>query len=261
MNLKFNNSEGDMVLSKNFILSISSYKRRVGMQKRYGKDGAVPTGDQMVDSRDLSLAYQPVSDNDTDYLDAVNEIIGFFRTDLTPFYLIDIDNNKRTEIILKSATDEADAEGLEYRVGKNKLEFEMVDGHWEDEDETVVYSPTGGLADGDSIIINIPSYVECYPIIKISPTETNTDFTIRNLLTGAAFVLGSASFVVGTEFIIDSQLGTIYLDDGTTMTEMSSALADGSGFIKLIPGNNEIQYSSAFGEVDVEISYRERYAI
>jgi phage-related protein len=250
-----------MALSKNFKLSISSYKRRVGMQKRYGNDGAVPTGDQKVDSRDLTLSYEPTSENDTNYLNTVNQIIGFFRTDLTPFYLVDTDNNKRTEIVLKSATDEADSEGLEYRIGKNKLEFEMVDGHWEDEDETIVYSPTGGLADGDSITINIPSYVECYPVIEIIPYETNTDFTIRNILTGAAFVLGSSSFVVGTKFIVNSKTGTIYLDDGTTQTEMSSALADGSGFIKLIPGDNEIQYSSAFGAVDIEITYRERYAI
>jgi phage-related protein len=162
---------------------------------------------------------------------------------------------------LNSATDDAEKEGLEWRIGKNNLKFEMLDAFWEDNTETIIYSPTGGMANGDSLIIDNDSYIECYPIIRITPYEINSDFTIRNITTGAAFIIGSGSFVPGSEFIIDSQKGTIYLESSGSQIEMSSALADGSGFIKLIPGENEIQYSSVFGEVDIEIEYRRRYVV
>lgn len=261
MRLKLVNSESEYILSKNFIPTISAYKRRTGVQKRYGKDGGVPTGDQMADTRDITLQYQPVADDDSTYIDTVNEIIGFFRQDLAPFYLVDTDNDRRTEIILNSATDEAQTEGLEYRIGKNNLKFEMLDAFWEDNTENVISSPTGGLASGDILTIDNDSYIECYPIITITPYEINTDLTIRNITTGAAFILGSNSFVPGSQFIINSQTGEITLELSGSSIEMSSALADGSGFIKLIPGENQLQYSSVFGDVDIEVAFRRRFAV
>lgn len=260
MNLKFINSETEMELSKNFIMSLDPYKRRLGIQKRYGKDGGVKTGDQMVDSRDLTLEYQPIAEDDITYRQIINSIIGFFNINLHPFYIVDTDNFLRAEIALKSASNEADTEGLEYRIGKNKLEFEMLDGHWEDEDETIDYSETGGMATSENITIDNDSDVDCYPIFRIVPYESNPEFTIRNLTTAASFTLGSTAFVPGTEFIIDAQLGTIYLSVASSQIELSSALADGSGFIKFIPGNNQLEYSSLYGLVDIEIEYRKRYA-
>lgn len=262
MNLKFVDSLGnEYALSKNFKISISAYKRRTGVQKRYGKDGGVATGDQMADSRDISFQYEPVRQTDTTYIDSINELIGFFRMDRAPFYLVDTETNRRTEIVLKQATDEPSVEGTERRIGKNKIDFEMIDAFWEDNDEISFSSPTGGMATGDSLTIDNTSYIECYPVITITPYETNTDFTIRNAVTGAAVTLGSNAFVPGTSFEIDSQSGTIYLITSSSRMEMSSALADGSGFIKLVPGENEIQYTSVFGDVDIEISYRRRYAV
>lgn len=261
MRLKLVNAESEYILSRNFIPTISAYKRRTGVQKRYGKDGGVATGDQMADSRDITLQYQPVADDDLTYIDTVNEIIGFFRQDLAPFYLVDTDNDRRTEIILNSATDDPDKEGLEYRVGKNTLKLEMLDAFWEDNTENVVSSPTGGLVSGDILTVDNDSYIECYPVITITPYEINTDFTIRNITTGAAFILGSNSFVPGSQFVVDSQTGEITLELSGSSIEMSSALADGSGFIKLVPGENQIQYSSVFGEVDVEVTFRRRYAV
>jgi len=256
MNLKFVNSESEMELSKNFIMQIEGYKRRVNTQDRYGKDGAVPTGDQMVDSRKISFSYQPVAETDEDYLEITNDIVGFFNLSLSPFYLVDTDTSRRCEIVLLEVEDEAKTDGLERRIGKNKLEVEMLDGHWEDEDATTISSETGGLATGENISINNSADVDCFPVITIDAYQSNTNFTIKNLTTGAFFTLGSNSFVPGVSFVVNSQVGTIYL----STVELSSALASGSGFIKLIPGINQIEYSSVFGNVDLEIEYRKRYA-
>jgi len=260
MILKFKNANTEMTLAKNFIMSIGGYERRVNTQDRYGKDGGVITGDQMVDSRKISFSFNPVEDNDTSYLSVVNDIIGFFNISLSPFYLIDTETSRRCEIVLKSVDDEAQTEGLERRIGKNKLQFEMLDGHWEDEDANCEYSDTGGMSSGDTLDVDNDSDIDCYPIISISPNCCNSNFTLKNLTTGALITLGSNSCVPGTTFEIDSQDGTIYLVVGTTKVEFSSALADGSGFIKLVPGVNEIEYTSAYGDVDLEVEYRRRYA-
>lgn len=264
MNLKLTNTnpltgENEYILGRKFIPEFGDYKRRNSIQKRYGKDGGVIIGDQRADTRDIKLSHAPAFQTDSEYLSYVNEIIGFFNPDYAPFYLVDTDNNRRCEVVLNSASDEADTEGLEFRVGKDKLALEMMDAHWEDLEEIVEASPTGGLADGETMIITNNSYFDAYPVITISPAAINTDFTIKNNTTGAQFTLGSSSFVPGAEFEIDCKNGTIYLTVGGARTEMSSALADGGGFIKLTPGENEIQYNSVFGACDIEISYRRRY--
>lgn len=259
MNLKFQNKNADYILIRNFIASIAAYKRRTSVQKRYGKDGGVINGDQMADTRDITVTYTPIKNNDADYLDLVNELVGFFLPDNGPFYLVDTDNDRRCEIALNRAVDDSNKEGTELRIGKNSLTFEMLDAHWEDNTEITVNSPTGGMDSGDTLMIDNDSYVDCFPVIKIIPSEINTDFTLTNNITGAALTLGSNAFVPGAEFEIDCKNGTIYLTVAGAKIEMSSALADGSGFIKLVPGDNELEYLSVFGHVDIEITYRRRY--
>jgi hypothetical protein len=246
-------------LSKGFIPEFGKYKRRNSIQKRYDQDGGVVLGDQKADTRDISLSFQPVADNDTDYIDTINEIIGFFNPDYSPFYLVDTDNDRRCEIVLNDFKDDPDKEGLEFRIGNDKISVEMLGAYWEDVDEIVETSLTGGLDDGETMTIDNDSYFDAYPVITVTPYETNTDFTIKNNTTGAQFTLGSSSFVPGAEFEIDCKNGTIYLTIGDSRTEMSSALADGGGFIKLAPGENEIEYNSVFGACDITISYRRRY--
>lgn len=257
MLLKLVNALDEMILPKNFRPSISSYKKRVGISKRLGKDGGVVTGDQMADSRDIVLEWDPVADNDASYITAANQIAGFFRNDLAPFYLHDTDNSRRTEIALKDIANDARSDGLELRIGKGKISLEMLDAHWEDAKENVIEN--SAVNGNDIISIHNDSDVISYPVIRITPQQFNSDLWIKNLTTGAGFVLGSSSFGPGTEFIIDSKRGTINLNSGTTQVESSAALADGSGFIFLIPGINQIQYQSIYGQVSLTITYRRRY--
>ena len=260
MNLKFENANTEMTLNNNFIMNVSSYERRVNSQDRYGKDGGVITGDQMVDSRKITFSFNPVAGTDSSYLEIVNDIIGFFNVANSPFYLVDSDTDRRCEIVLLSADDEAQAEGLERRIGKNKLQFEMIDGHWEDNTANYVYSETAGISSGDTLTVNNSADIDCFPIITVEPYQVNTTFTIKNITTGALITLGSNNFSPGSDFVIDSQEGTVYLYIGNSIVELSSAMADGSGFIKLVPGVNELEYTSAYGDVDIEVEFRRRYA-
>jgi len=136
----------------------------------------------------------------------------------------------------------------------------MIDAHWESETETQTTTTTDGLANGETIEVTNTSSVPVYPIIEIVPSDSNTDFTLTNTTTGASFTLGSTIFVPGTTFVMNSQTGECYIDDGSNQVDVKSALSDGSGFISLLPGANTIEYSSAFGVIYLTVTYRERFA-
>jgi hypothetical protein len=260
LQLLFRNNTEDLELSSYFRPSISSYNRRVGIQKRFANDGGKITGDENVDPRTITIRYEPVFTNDTAYLNLLNTIIGFFRVELAPFYLVDTDNNRRTEIRLTNATDNAHNEGNELKIGKNDLVFKMVNSYWEDLTETEINSDTSGLANGETLTVNNSGKFRVRARIHIRPSDGNTNFQIKNNTTGEGFLLGSNSFVPGSEFIVDGVNGTINLDNGVSEVDSSAAFADGSGFISLYPGNNEIEYISAFAAVDIDVLFRRRYA-
>ena len=141
------------------------------------------------------------------------------------------------------------------------MRFEMLDSHWEDEDETIVSSGTELIESEDTITVTNSSYLKAYPVIYIRPTDGNTYFQIKNLTTGEAFAIGSNSFVPGTELQISSIDGSIKLDNGTSLVDLTPAWADNSGFISLNPGANILEYISAFAGVEIDVEFRERYAI
>lgn len=263
MNLQVRNSDTTFNIREkdlNFTFRLGPYRRRAGVEKRYGKSGGKVTGDRQVDARDIKINFNNVSENDTAYIAKLEELLGIFRLDKEPFYLEDIDNNRRCEVELSSLNDRPVAEGLELRVGDNNIDLIMLDGHWEDLDETIVGSDSNGLANGESITVTNDANVECYPIFTIAPYMDNSEFSIINNTTGALFTLSTAGFIVGTEFIVNGQTGKIFLSDGISQTELSSALVDGSGIINFVPGENQILYESIFGAVDVQIEFRRRYA-
>lgn len=258
MNLKLKNNITEIILSDNFIPAIGSYKKRIKVGNRYGKDGGYPIGDNKVSARKLTLKYEPAKEDDESYLNIINELTGFFRAGLEPYYLIDTDNSRQCEIILGNSTDNPVDDGLTYRIGDNKIDLTMLDGHWEDYIATIIEET---ISNNDEVIVENTSYAICYPIITLEPTSLNANFILRNLKTGGALELSSNSFVSGSKFIIDStNEGTIFLDNGISIVESSNSLTDGSGFLYFEPGTNKIKYESFYGDIDIKIEYRKRYA-
>jgi hypothetical protein len=268
MNLQIRNSETVYNFTDNDIhynVRIGGLRRRLSLEKRYGKPGAKPVGDRQVDSRDFKINFNNVSEENTDadafYVEKLAAIIGMFDLNLEPFYVEDVGPLQRRALVeLDGLNDTPAAEGLFYRIGDNNIDLNMLDGFWEDLDSTVDQTPTGGIANGGSFLIDNDAQVETYPIITVSPYADNSEFTLTNTTTDALMTLSSAGFVVGTQFIIDCQTGNIYLDDGISRVELSSALADGSGFFTLAPGPNTFSYASLFGNVDITVEFRRRYA-
>lgn len=262
MNLQLQNINDTLVLDDNFKYTVSPYRRRIGVQDRFGKHGGVPTGDRNVSARNISLSFNVAPESDDQaYKDILNELAGFFRADLAPFFLIDTDNLVRTQIENTNLSDSPFSPGLLFKIGNNKIDFKMVDAHWEDSTATIV-QPTGGgiISNNEIFIVNNNSPIETYSIITLTALGNNFEFVLRNETTGAATLLGSTSFVSGTQFIINHQTGEILLDDSITQIENSIALADGFGFWFLTEGNNELKYESIWGAVNLEVEFRKKYA-
>lgn len=249
----------EAIKPKSFRPTFDPLRFRVGHKDRLGKAGGAVTGDKEPDVRNVTLAFETVSQDDAAYRNSLNELLAFFNPANSPHYLVDTDQNIRTRIYLNSISDRPANAGLERIIGRGSLSLKLIDSYFEDLVENEV-TPTGGsLANNESFVVNNGGYVNSYPVFKLRPAQQNTDFLVRNETTGAAFLLGSNSFLPGTEFIVDCQNGTIFLSNGVTQVEQSIALADGSGMIFLQPGNNEIAYESIFGSVEIDVLFRRRY--
>lgn len=265
MKLEIRNTDSTYDLSKFFKPRLAPFRRRVGLQPRFGKDGGAVTGDKKVDARNISLSWNVVQQADIDYITELSELFAIFRDDKSPYYLVDTDNNRRAQVELESLSDRPASEGTFFRIGENTIELIMLDAYWEDLDLQTASAGTSALSNGGNLIVDNSSdtspniAAECFPVFSIIPTEANSEFTITNSTTGALFTISTAAFVPGTELEIDCQFGTVFLDDGVSSVELSSSFASGSGFIKLVPGENIINYASSFGEMFLDISFRRRF--
>jgi len=261
MNLELVNTNDTLPLDNRFKMVISPYKRRLGLKPRFGKDGSVALADQFVDSRTITLDYYKYTadgnkaERDLEYRTFLNTLTAFFDLRYAPFYLHDVDNGIRSEVLLSTHADNP-IQGMEYRLGQNQISLEMLKGHWEDITEVTV-TQTGSFSTGDSIVVNNDSLFRCFPVITMTAVNSATEVTITNTTTGEGFTIGNSSFLPGAELIIDSRDGIIELDG----VDVSNSLADGGGFISLAPGSNTLVYeSSVSGEVFISISFRRRYA-
>ena len=266
MDLQIRNKNTFYNFKQNNILylpKLGGLKRRMSLENRYGKPGAVPVGDRQVDARDFKINFKNITENasDSEYTQKLAEIIGMFDLNAQPFYIEDVGPLQRRFLTdLDGLNDQPVTDGMFYRVGDNNIDLSMLDGFWEDLFSTTDTTGTGGIANDQTINIDNDAKIDAYPIITVAPYGDNSEFTLTNTTTDGLMTLSTAGFVIGTQFIIDCQTGDIFLDDGITRVELSSAMADGSGFFTLVPGVNTFKYTSLFGNVDLSFEFRRRYA-
>ena len=262
MKFQIQNKDSELFdIDDRFKINVSSYKRRARVSDRYAGDGGLILSDQKVDSRRIDFAFfiakENHGENDASYYDEWNNLIGFLIPDYDPFYLIDTDNNRRTRIALEQADDDA-GEGLEMIIGeRNRITLQMLDGYWED---SISQSFSANLLSGQSLVVQNNGKFNAHTIIRLTPIGPNPEFVVRNTTTGAQFTITANTFNPGTLIEVNSVTGEITLDDGLTLTDQSFALADGSGLIQVLPGPNVLTYESVFGQVQMTVLFRPRYA-
>jgi hypothetical protein len=254
-------------LDKYFTLVHGDLNLRVQSVDRYEQDGGEETGDEKADPRKFRLARDEAQASDSAYLTKLSSLITYFRAPynsagvaITSYYIEDSTLNRRALIRLSNVKDESDRT-LIRRVGTTGFDLIWLNSVWEDITESEQSSPSGGTATGETITVT-PTGLPTDCIITIVPISTTlTEFTLRNAANGAAITVAAANLATGFSLEIDGTAlgGTVKLTSpGGTVTDVSSAVADNTGFIPLIPGSNVITYTSAYGSADITIKWRNR---
>lgn len=243
-----------------WLFDLAGLKPRITQQKRYGRPGAKLMGDKQEDSRTATLKKTIASASDSLYIDEMNAIYAMFDPAAAPLYLNDTDNARRILIELSGA-DSKSKPGTEMRVEDADFNLIVPEVFWEGISFISVDSGSAGSANNEMLIVNNPSQkLVCYPIITITSENANSNINLLNVTTGGILTIGTNAFVPGTSIEIDCQNGLIWLSDGVTRVDIISALADNTGMLFLIPGDNVIKYESAFGPISIDISFRQKWA-
>lgn len=240
---------------------LNALKFRNSIRKRYGRSGGIAIGDKKIDPRNIIFSWTQADETPDEYRTYINSLVGFFDPVKAPFYLIDKENDLRSEVEITQIDDRPKSGGLEQIVGANQISLIMLDPFFEDLDLITFSGPTGGLDSDNSIEIINDGFRTAYPIFYLQTDVFNPDFVFINETNNQSFRMGSNSFALGVSFEINSVDGTVYLDDGISRVESSVALADGSGFINLARGSNIIKYVSDYGSIYVDVKFRRRYGI
>lgn len=268
MKLWIKNSAETIALDPDFKPKFTAYTRRKSFKPKYGQDGSIQTGDGRVASRQISLAYYGKVDyDDTDpaaatldasYREKIEILNCFFRPDLSPFYLIDTDNNIQTQVEMASNLDSPTQDGTELRIGANMMNLEMLTGHWEDVSD--VPHTESELISGDTFELDNTSRLEAYPIFELTALESVSIVTLTNNKNGKSISFSTTALVTGAVLTIDP-----FGNDGEGSldingTDVSTSLEENSGFISLDPGINEILYE-ATGRCSLAVRWKRRYTI
>jgi hypothetical protein len=258
MNLVLTNSEGEYDFSK-WAVDLSGLRFRVSYTDRYGQPGQAPQGDRKESGRNIVLTYSVDGETDAAFISDAEALYAALRAEVAPFYLVDDDNGRRLEVSPDSLDLNPKA-GTELRYASARVQFTAVGTFWESTTETEVDSGSAALDNGESLSCTNEGSITIYPVITVEPTELNQNFAIFNDTTADLFTFSSSSFAPGTTLEIDCREGTVYLTNGSTVTEVSNGIADGTGFLHLVPGVNSLRYVSAFGPVTMTVSFRRRWA-
>lgn len=241
----------------NFIVVFSEYSRRVRTSERYGKPGASIWGDRQAGARTIQIQYDisnPEPAPESNYYDSLNELLAIFDPETGPWYLVDIENNRRCDIEFQKHSDTN--ENQHWRNGSGTIDLIWISGLWEAESETEVTGSTGGLATGDTFTVNNTGAEYAWPEITLTALDDVEEFTLRHVGTGIFTRIGNNEFVAGSQMVISSVDGTIRLNG----VEISRSLAVGSGFIYLPSGGNIIHYESIGGSVRLDsLKFRPRW--
>ena len=257
MKLEIRNNNGDVHPIPKYKFDEGSLDRRVGITERFGKDGGFAAGDRKWKGRTTSLTHTISGKDDAEFNEELIKLVKILDDRFNPYFIVDTKSNRRMEFELLKF-DLTGRPGLE-RHRDIRLRIFLPEVAWEDLTETIETSPSSGTASGESVEVNNTGQIETYPVIIIAPTAKNSDFTLFNDSIEDLITIGSNAFTVGTTIEIDAINGTVFLDDGTTRIEISSSVADGTGFFVLARGINVISYESPFGNVDIQIIFRNRF--
>lgn len=243
----------------------SGFSRRLGAKDRYSRDGVIITGDQNIGSRTVSIRLTASSENSGAVRAFYARFAALFDRYNAPTYLI-IENDTEEPYRPVRAKVALQTDGLlsgsrfDMHALTGSVTLVLVDGCFETVEEFSAESEGGETADGETLIVENGSRMTAYPVISVSPTTPNYLFRLTNTTTGAFVEIGSPEIDQSKTVVISSisDVGGITIDD---VNISASAIGPGTSMIELVPGENVLSYSSAYGSANISIRWRERWLI
>ena len=260
MNLIIENRRGETlnIESYNGRPEPTSFKVERERLKKFGQYGIVSKGDGLVSDRSIQIRYDVIAERDINYDEILNTIASFFDVEDEPFYLVNLDTQKRCQVSLENI-EENFSEGLAKRVGIGcKLGLKMESALWEERTETIV-SET--ILNNGTIVILLPENAkETYPIFEVVSLDAgiNSDFALilNNTRTGfsSAIRIKDSNFSQNSTMVIDGVEGKV-----TTNGVLANIKVSDGNFFPFKKGENIITYQSVNGQaVTITAKYRVR---
>lgn len=246
-------------------LDIPGLPFRVKINERYGRDGGDVTGDRQIGSRKFNLVLKVAATTDAIYFTKTDILFAMLRTaDPDKLYLCedneeDANFSRRLWIVPERINPKLLANGNLRRGEEWTIPCFAPDGAWESPEE-IESTESGGstVASGGTITVQNDGPLTAWPIIIMTCAAAMSEFQLVNSANGGVLRLGSALFVPGATLTIDSREGTFEIDDGLAVTDVSAALAEGTGLLNFDPGENILTFTSTFGAAGITVQHRER---
>lgn len=249
MNLILENRRGETlnIESYNARPEPTTFKVERERLKKFGQYGITSKGDGLASDRSIQIRYDVVAERDINYDETINTIASFFDVEDEPFYLVNLDTQKRCRVSLENL-EENFQEGLAKRVAIGcKLTLKMESTLWEERTETIV---TETIPNNGTVNIFLPlNAKETYPIFELTSLDAGTNGDFALVLTNSNTGFSSAIRVKDSNFI-QNAIMTIDGIDGKVSTNGVNAnvkVSDGN-FFPLKKGNNIITYQSVSGQ-------------
>ena len=248
-----NNTVLPLFLEENFFkITAIPYNIRSNKLDRYQQSGSILQGDLKSSARSITFNYNILAEDDANFRYGMNKIASFFRKKNRPYYLVDTENQIRTEVYATANEPNWEA-GLELRVMDCALRLDMLEVVWEDTIETV---KTATLANNGTIDISInPICESTFFKIDFETNVYNPRFAFNNLTQGGSFLCEKSTFDNGDTITVDGRgKGSVQYN-----SVVEKRILTGGIYFPLDAGLNQLQYQSNFGSIDITISYRQKY--
>jgi len=263
MNYQFINKYGDIFRFEDFIKKayLKPDDVSVTLENKYvqsGIDTVVKTGSGYKKPFEIKLDYTIVTKDDVTCDLIINYLYSFFRDD-NPYYLLDLQTSKRTEISLDSVKEKS-KEGLKKRFTALTLDFTQIGMFWETIQET-----TGSkvLNPNESFILPLLFYCDMSPVklelVNLSDVSNSKfSLSLANKDIQKIIMINEIGFTKDKSIVIDSSSkdGSITLQpDGLNIKRN---VTFGSPFV-FYKGDNVLTYSTAIDSIiELKYSFRER---
>jgi len=241
MALKIIKDADSWQLPSEFHLTNLDFRRRLKISPKAHADGAADISDQKIEPRYLSLEGLLSAENDSEYDNKWNELI--LKISQKDFYLRDGD----WQILIHRTRDVKQSfdPGLRKRLSEIEIEFVALDPFWYHKD--LSYEEQSCSSPPTEFTVTNDGNYMVYPVIKITANANNPSMSVKNKSdNNILFSYSDGGFTTGKQLIVNCKEGIVQLDEVDTIRYF-----DGQ-FLKLLAGNNTIEYDGAAATIRFE---------